>query len=119
MPEFRTGGEFTEIYEAQPAKVVPSIQTDVYGRRVVDLVMECLGSYDPKTLRLRGQLADAWQVDPQGLWLRARIRETARYSAGTRATSDDLRWTCRAFMMNKEFGAQRDRSTLEDTIYKV
>src|ERR1043165_3906871 len=119
MPEFRTGGEFTEIYEAQPAKVVPSIQTDVYGRRVVDLVMECLGSYDPKTLRLRGQLADAWQVDPQGLWLRARIRENARFSDGTPVTAEDLRWTFHDFIMNKEIEAQRDRSTLEDTIDKV
>jgi peptide/nickel transport system substrate-binding protein len=119
LPDFHPGGEFTEIYEAQPAKVVPSIQTDVYGRRVVDLVMESLGSYDPKTLRLRGQLADAWQVDPAGLWLRAHIRENARFSDGSPVTAEDLRWTFHDFIMNPQIEAQRDRSTLSDTIEKV
>lgn len=119
MDGFQVGGEFTEIYEAQPAKVVPSIQTDVYGRRIVDLVMETLATYDPKSLRLRGQLADAWQVDPSGLWLRAHIRDNARFSDGVPVTAEDLRWTFHDFIMNKEVEAQRDRSTLEDTIEKV
>ncbi|MFO0376442.1 MAG: hypothetical protein ACK51N_05275, partial [bacterium] len=44
---FSEGGTFTELFEARPAKIVPYIQTDVYGRRAVDLVVDTLGAYDP------------------------------------------------------------------------
>ncbi|MGB0971248.1 MAG: PQQ-binding-like beta-propeller repeat protein, partial [Mycobacterium sp.] len=30
---------------------------------------------DPETLEMRGRLAGAWQYDPNGMWLRAKIRE--------------------------------------------
>jgi peptide/nickel transport system substrate-binding protein len=117
-PGFRTGGEFTEVFEAQPAKVTPFIQTDVYGRRVVDLVMQSLGDYDPRTLKLRGVLAEAWQYDPNGLWLRARINPRARFSDGTPVTAEDVRWTFHDFIKNPEIEAERDRSIM-DPIVKV
>lgn len=117
-PDFQIGGEFTEIYEAQPAKVTPIIQTDVYGKRIVDIVMESLGAYDPKTLRLRGVLAEAWQMDPNGLWLRAKIRDNARFSDGQPVTAEDLRWTFHDFIMNPQIEAERDRSIM-DGIVKV
>jgi peptide/nickel transport system substrate-binding protein len=119
VPGFRIGGTFTEIFEVQPAKITPSIQTDVYGKRAVDMVMETLGTYDPKTLRIRGLLADAWQMDPKGLWLRVHIRENARFSDGTPVTAEDFRWTFHDFIMNPQIEAQRDRSTLEDTMEAV
>ena len=67
VPGFRAGGEFTEIFGAQPAKLVPYLSTDVYGRRVIDEVADSLAGYDPATLELRGRLASAWQEDPDGL----------------------------------------------------
>jgi peptide/nickel transport system substrate-binding protein len=118
-PLYRTGGSFTEIFEAQPAKLTPYIQTDVYGRRVIDVVMEPLGAYDPKTLRLRGVLADAWQMDPKGLWLRVKIRDEARYSDGVAVSAEDVRWTFHEFIMNPQIEAQRVRSTMADAIEKV
>ncbi len=118
-PEFRIGGMFTEIYEAQPAKITPIIQTDVYGRRAVDLVAETLGTYDPKTLKMSGLLAEAWQVDPEGLWVRAKIRDNARFSDGTPVTAEDIRWTFHELIMNPQVEAQRTRSYLEDTMDRV
>ena len=116
---FETGGEFTEIFEAQPAKLVPYVQTDVYGRRVLDLVSETLGVYDPKTLKLRGLLADAWQYDPNGLWLRVHINPRARFSDGEPVTAEDVRWTFHDFVMNPQIEAERSRSIIADVIDRV
>ncbi|MFM9171098.1 MAG: hypothetical protein ACKOTD_13595, partial [Phycisphaerales bacterium] len=71
QPGFALGGEFTELFEAQPAKLTTLISTDVYATRVIDRVCESLGAFNPKTLKMEGALADGWQVDPQGLWIRA------------------------------------------------
>ncbi|MGA1224621.1 MAG: hypothetical protein ACO31E_08655, partial [Phycisphaerales bacterium] len=78
QPGFAEGGEFTEIFEGQPAKITPYLSTDVYGRRVIDRVVESLGAYDPDTLRFRGLMAAAWQQDPAGMWVRVRLRDGLR-----------------------------------------
>jgi peptide/nickel transport system substrate-binding protein len=116
---FRIGGSFTEIFEAQPAKLTPYIQTDVYGRRVIDIVLEPFAAYDPKTLRLRGVLAEAWQLDPEGLWLRVKIHERARWSDGEPVTAEDMRWTFYEYIMNPQVEAQRTRSIISDQIKAV
>ncbi len=116
---FSEGGTFTELFEARPAKIVPYIQTDVYGRRAVDLVVDTLGAYDPVSLKLRGVLAEAWQMDPQGMWVRAKIRDDARFSDGQPVTAEDFRWSFHEFIMNPQIEAQRTRSILADQVDKV
>ena len=116
---YTTGKAFTEIFEAQLAKLTPYIQTDVYGRRILDVVAEMLASYDPKTLRLRGVLAEAWQADPAGLWLRVKLNDRARFSDGKPVTAEDVRWTFHDFVMNPQIEAQRTRSIIGDIIDKV
>lgn len=119
QPGFREGGEFTEIYEAQLQKVVPFISTDVYGRRIIDCVMESLGTYDAKTLKMTGQLAEAWQIDPDGRWIRFKIRDEARFSDGAPVTAEDVRWTFHDFVMDPQVDAERQRSLYRDTFDKV
>jgi peptide/nickel transport system substrate-binding protein len=114
QPGFAEGGEFTEIFEAQPAKLVPYISTDVYGTRVIDSVCEGLATIDPRTLKVRGQLADAWQVDPDGLWLRVHIRPEACFSDGTPVTAEDVRWTFKDFVLNPLIEAERARSLMDN-----
>jgi peptide/nickel transport system substrate-binding protein len=118
-PGFREGGRFTECFEARPAKIVPYIQTDVYGRRIVDLVMDTFADYDPQTLKLRGVLAEAWQMDPAGMWLRVKIRDDARFSDGQPVTAEDMRWTFHDFIMNPQIEAQRTRAIVADQIERV
>ncbi len=31
------------------------------------------GAYDPQSLEMVGLLAEAWQIDPDGEWMRAKI----------------------------------------------
>jgi peptide/nickel transport system substrate-binding protein len=105
-----TGGEFTEFFEGQPPKITPYLYADVYGRRVNDLVVEGLGAYDHETLTMRGRLAEAWQYDPEGYWLRVKIRDRARFSDGQPVTAEDVRWTHDDLLFNQEIEAERFRS---------
>jgi len=114
QPGFALGGEFTELFEAQPAKLTPYISSDVYGIRVIDRVCENLGTFDPKTLRMQGVLADGWQIDPEGLWIRAHINPRARFSDGQPVTAEDVRWTYRDFIANPLIEAERSRSTQDN-----
>lgn len=114
MPGFAVGGEFVELFEAQPAKLVPFISGDVYYTRVLERVCEPLATFDPKTLKLKGQLADAWQVDPDGLWVRAHINPRARFSDGSPVTSEDVRWTYVDYVLNPLIEAERTRSTMDN-----
>ena len=114
QPGYGTGGTFTEIFEAQPAKMVPYLNQDVYGTRVIDRVCQSLGVIDPKTLQLEGELAEAWQIDPDGLWIRARVHPGARFSDGQPVTADDVIWTHLSFVLNPSIEAERTRSTMDN-----
>lgn len=115
-PGYAAGGEFTEIFNAQPARITPYLSTDVYGTRVIDQVAAGLAAYDAQTLRLRGVMADAWQFDPDGLWVRAHIREDATFSDGVPVTAEDVRWTFMDFIKNPLIEAERARALLDQLI---
>ena len=110
VPGFEEGGEFTDLFEAQPAKLTPYLGTDVYVARVADRVVDSLGAYDAKTLRFRGTLAEAWQQDPNGLWIRVKIRDDARFSDGEPVTAEDVRYTFMDFINNPSLETERSRS---------
>ena len=114
LPGYGVGGEFTELFEAQPAKLVPYISSDVYSTRVLDRVCESLGTFDPKTLKMVGQLADGWQIDPDGRWIRAHINPAAHFSDGEPVTAEDVRWTYLDFINNPLIEAERTRSTQDN-----
>jgi len=119
VPGFREGGEFVEVFEAQPRKIVPYLYADVYGLRVLDRVCEYLANYDPITMKLTGVLADAWQKDPKGLWLRVHINPAARFSDGQPVTAEDVRWTFKDFILNPSIDADRAKSIMSDAIEDV
>lgn len=110
--DYRIGGTFLETFEAQPAKLTPILGEDVYGRRVQDQVCERLAEFDAETLDLTGWLAEAWQYDPQGYWVRVKIRDIARFSDGQPVTAEDVRWTFHDYINNPELETESLRSIL-------
>lgn len=112
-PDYAEGGTFTEIFEGKPPKITPFTYTDVYGQRVIDDgVCEMLATYDSNTLELRGMLAEAWQYDTGGMWLRVKIDDRAVFSDGKPVTAEDVRFTFHDFIFNSEIECERFRSTL-------
>ena len=110
---FAEGGEFIEIFDARTPRVTPFIGTDVYARRVIDRVAEQLAVFDPKTLALRGLLADAWQYAADGTWLRVHIRPEATFADGKPVTAEDVRYTFKDYILNPLVEAPAVRSGLD------
>ncbi len=111
-PRYRQGGEFTETFNAQPSKLTPVLGEDTYSRRIQDQICDSLAEYDAETLVLRGTLAEAWQYDPDGLWVRIKIRDDARFSDGVPVTAEDVRWTFHEYINNPELETESLRSLL-------
>lgn len=111
---FRIGGTFMETFEAQMPKVMPFIAQDVYSRRITDIVFETLGDYDPQTLSMRGVLAEAWQYDTEGLWLRVKIRDNARFSDGEPVLAEDVVFSWMDIVFNPQIEAERVRSIVSN-----
>ena len=86
----------------------------MYATRIIDRVCSSLGTFDPKTLRIVGDLADAWQIDPDGLWIRVHINPRARFSDGEPVTAEDVRYTNIDFIGNPLIEAERTRSTQDN-----
>ncbi len=120
QPGAATGGSFTEAINAQPSTVVPLVYKDVYGAWVFERITEYLAEWNPKTLELRGVLANAWQFPKDGTWLRVRINDRARFSDGEPVTADDVIWTFN-WMRNPLVQAERGRSVTDfiESITKV
>lgn len=117
MEGFAEGGEVVSLFNAQAATVMPLIYKDVYGAWVFEEVTEYLAEWDPKTLELRGILAQAWQYAPDGTWLRVHIHPWAQFSDGKPVTAADVIWTFN-FMRNPQVQAERPRS-ITDFIVEI
>ncbi len=112
MEGYRIGGEFTEVFGAQLSKLTPVLAEDTYARRINDQICESLGDLDPVTLKMRGLLAEAWQYDPEGYWLRVKIRDNVNFSDGVEVTAEDVRWTFHDYINNPELETEALRSIL-------
>ena len=112
--DFQPGGEFVETFEAQMPKVMPFLAQDVYARRITDLVFDRLGDYDPAKLTIRGVLAEAWQYDPEGMWLRVKLWDHARFHDGEPVRAEDVAYTWMDFILNPELETERVRSIVNN-----
>ncbi|MGQ0628205.1 MAG: ABC transporter substrate-binding protein, partial [Phycisphaerales bacterium] len=92
-PGFRDGGTFTELIPTKLQTLTPTLVRDAAARRIVALVMEPLAALDPETLTLRGVLADSWQADPEGKWLRVHINPLAKFSDGRPVRAADVEFS--------------------------
>jgi peptide/nickel transport system substrate-binding protein len=109
LPSFREGNGLTSLFNAQTATVMPLVYKDLYGAWVYEEITEFLAEWDPKTLEIRGVLAQAWQYAPDGTWLRVRIHPRARFSDGEPVRAEDVIWTF-GWMRNPQVQAERPRS---------
>ena len=112
MEGYRLGGEFTEIFGAQLSKLTPVLAEDTYAARINDQICETLASLNPTTLKYEGRLAEAWQYDPDGYWLRVKLRDNITFSDGVEITSEDVRWTFHDYINNPELETEALRSIM-------
>ncbi|MEQ9616965.1 MAG: ABC transporter substrate-binding protein [Phycisphaerales bacterium] len=113
-PPGHPSGEFVEVLEGAPRTITPYVYADSFAERVLeDRVTQALADFDPDTTELRGVLASAWQMDPDGLWLRVKIDPRARFSDGEPVTAGDVIYTFDEILNNPLVNAPRFRGTFD------
>ena len=96
LPKFtpeQMGGTLRGNFNAEPKTLNPLTSSDVYATIIQDHVLESLIERDFDTLEWRPQLADRWEVSPDGLVITFHIDPRAKFSDGTPVTADDVVFT--------------------------
>ena len=96
IPHFKPaqmGGTLRRILTAEPQNLNPITGKDLYERLVNEYIYERLIVRHPDTLELEGQLAERWEVSPDGRVVTFYLRPEARFSDGRPVTADDVVFT--------------------------
>ena len=96
IPNFtadQMGGTLRRTMTAEPQNLNPLTGKDVYERLVNEFVYERLIVRHPDTLEFEGQLAERWDVSPDGRVVTFHLRPEARFSDGHPVTADDVVFT--------------------------
>ncbi|MEM1165198.1 MAG: ABC transporter substrate-binding protein [Planctomycetota bacterium] len=117
--DFVEGGELRFVLRSPPDKLTYYLAGDVTAREVNSFIFQSLGRLHHDTLEEVSVLAEAWQVAPDGLWMRARIRDEARWADGEPVTAEDFAWTFSDVMKNELIDAARSRSIYDNMIEVV
>lgn len=78
----------------EPSTLIPLLASDSASLDVAGLVYNGLLKYD-KNLQLTGDLAESWEVSPDGLAITFHLRQGVKWHDGTEFTSSDVIYTYR------------------------
>jgi peptide/nickel transport system substrate-binding protein len=78
----------------EPSNLIPLLATDKPSFDVAGLVYNGLVKYD-KTLNLIGDLAESWDISPDGLTITFHLRRGVKWHDGAEFTSRDVMYTYR------------------------
>ncbi len=94
-PQPACGDILVEGAIGDASNLLPLLSTDSASHGVSSLVFNGLVKYD-KDLRVVGDLAEAWDVSPDGLTLTFRLRRGVRWHDGAPCTAADVLFTYQA-----------------------
>lgn len=78
----------------EPSTLIPILASDASSHDIANLVYNGLVRYD-KNLRLEGELAQSWEVAPDGLTITFHLRKGVKWHDGHEFTSRDVMYTYR------------------------
>lgn len=78
----------------EPSTLIPILASDVPSHEIAGLVYNGLVKYD-KDLKLVGDLAESWEVSPDGLTITFHLRKGVKWHDGAEFTSRDVLYTYR------------------------
>lgn len=85
--------DFAFANGAEPSSLDPATVSGVPEMRLVRFLFEGLVVKHPRTLEPVPGVAESWELSPDGLRWRFRLREDARWSNGDPVTAEDFRWS--------------------------
>lgn len=87
-----SGGKLRNAMSADARNLIPFIGADSASHEIAGYLFNSLLKYD-KNLELTGDLAQSWQISPDGLTVTFKLRPDVRWSDGKALTSADVLFT--------------------------
>jgi peptide/nickel transport system substrate-binding protein/oligopeptide transport system substrate-binding protein len=88
----RTDDRLVVAVESEPASLDPALSKDVPSGRLVALLYSTLVRFD-RELRIEGDLADSFLVQPDGRTYTFHIRPDATFASGRSVTAQDVKYS--------------------------
>lgn len=85
------GGSIHIALDNEPATFISRNVDDIYSADVLNQVMECLVSFDPKDLTITPKIAKSWKISPDGLTYEFVIRKDVMFHSHDVFSSDEDR----------------------------
>ncbi len=91
------GDSFIEASIGEPSNLLPVLSSDSASSDINSLVYNGLVRYD-KDLKLEGELAESWEVSPDGLTITFRLRKGVKWQDGSPFTAADVLFTYQTYI---------------------
>lgn len=86
----RRGGSLAIALLQDPGALVPFATTQTASFQVQTMVYDALVNYDPADQKIKGRLAESWQIAPDGKSITFKLRQGVRFHDGNVLTADDV-----------------------------
>jgi peptide/nickel transport system substrate-binding protein len=104
----RAGGRLVYALRSEPKTLNPVAAVDVASREVIRPLHADLIHIDRQTQRTGPALAKSWSVSPDGLHYTLELRRGLRFSDGQPVDVDDVVFTFRCYLDERNASPQRD-----------
>jgi peptide/nickel transport system substrate-binding protein len=104
----RAGGRLVYALRSEPKTLNPVAAVDITSREVIGRLQADLIHIDRQTQRAGAALAKAWSVSPDGLHYTLELRRGLRFSDGQPLDVDDVVFTFRCYLDERNASPQRD-----------
>jgi peptide/nickel transport system substrate-binding protein len=104
----RAGGRLVYALRSEPKTLNPVAAVDVASKEVIGRLQADLIHIDRETQRAGPALAKSWSVSPDGLHYTLVLRRGLRFSDGRPLDADDVVFTFRCYLDERNASPQRD-----------
>ena len=116
----RYGGSLVEAASSDPKTFNNIVSTDANSDAATSLLFEGLTTEDPSTLKVIPNLAQSWDVSPDGIQWTFHLREDVKWFDGTPFSADDVVFTFNDLIYNPDIpSSSRDVLTIDGKPLKV
>jgi peptide/nickel transport system substrate-binding protein len=102
LPQGQYGARFVSVTFGEPKTFNPILSEDASSSAAVGPILESMVSLDGATQKIVPNLAESWESSPDGLTFLFRLRRDVVWSDGTPFTADDVVFTFRDLIYNRD-----------------
>ena len=92
-PKAKQGGAITITYKDDVATLDPAIGYDWQNWSMIKSLFDGLMDYEPGTTKLRPELAESYEISPDGKTFTFKLRKGVKFHNGREMTADDVKYS--------------------------